>query len=173
MIFGRRSDVATTAARRVRRLYRCIVPVVGFLGMVPAYADATAIELQGRGVQVYVCQRDPDALAWHLNGPEAVLLDAAGVEVGRHFAGPSWQAKDGSMVVGEAVASSRSPAAGSIPWLVLRAKSHAGTGIFGSVEYIVRLRTEGGQAPAEGCDQAGVGSEKRVDYSATYVFFSR
>jgi hypothetical protein len=39
---------------------------------------------------------------------------------------------------------SQSPIEGSIPWLVLLAKSHAGNGVFSSVEYIVRSRTEVG-----------------------------
>ena len=35
--------------------------------------------------------------------PDASLLDAKGQVIGKHFAGPSWQANDGSIVVGEAL----------------------------------------------------------------------
>ena len=136
-----------------------------------ARADTAAIELRARGVQVYVCAQDSGAAAWRLKGPEAVLRNSAGVEVGRHFAGPSWQATDGSTVVGEALVSSRSPTERSVPWIVMRAKSHAGSGEFRSVEYIVRLQTEGGIAPAAECDLTHVGTEQRVPYSAVYVFF--
>lgn len=146
--------------------------VVGLLGSMPASAGSAALELRGHGVQIYVCEQDSDVFAWRLKAPEATLFDAGGSEVGRHFAGPSWQAKDGSMVIGEALVSSKSPTAGSIPWLVLRAKSHAGSGAFTSVEYIVRLHTEGGAAPSAGCDQAHMGTESRVGYDAVYVLFS-
>ncbi len=65
----------------------------------------------------------------------------------------------------------RLPKAGAIPWLVLRAKSHAGDGLFAKVAYIVRSATEGGSAPTAGCDAAHVGAEARVGYRATYTFF--
>jgi hypothetical protein len=136
-----------------------------------ARADNAAIELRARGVQIYVCEQTSAAAAWRLVAPEAALLDSAGAEAGLHFAGPSWQATDGSTVVGEALVSSQSPVAGSVPWLVLRAKSYAGSGEFTSVEYIVRLQTEGGGTPTGDCDQAHVGAEKRVPYNAVYVLF--
>ena len=75
-------------------------------------------------------------------------------------------------MVGEPLIATQSPIEGSIPWLVLRAKSHAGNGIFSPVEYIVRSHTEGGIAPTAGCDQAHIGTETRVGYSAVYVFFT-
>lgn len=145
--------------------------VLGSLGSTPARAGNTAIELRARGVQIYVCEQAAGAFAWHLKGPEATLTDAAGSEVGRHFAGPSWQAKDGSTVVGEALTSSEAQKEGSVPWLVLRAKSHAGSGAYSSVDYIVRMHTEGGAAPMAGCDQAHTGTESRVGYDAVYVLF--
>lgn len=138
---------------------------------VAAKAAGEAIEVRGEGVQVYACRQSADGFAWRLTGPEATLLDPAGVKVGTHFAGPSWQANDGSTVVGEALASGRAPDAGSVPWLVLRAKSHSGAGRFASTAFIVRLRTKGGAAPLAGCDQKDVGATSRVAYSATYVLF--
>jgi hypothetical protein len=140
--------------------------------LLPACANSPAVELQGRGVQIYICEQVSGVMTWRLKGPEAALLDAAGSEVGDHFAGPSWRAKDGSIVVGEPLIASRSPIEGSIPWLVLRAKSHTGSGIFSSVEYIVRSHTDGGVAPSVGCDPTNVGTETRVGYSAVYVFFA-
>jgi len=123
-------------------------------------------------VQVYTCEASPSGFGWRLKAPEATLLDDAGAEFGRHFAGPSWQARDGSTVVGEVVVSNPAPQPGSIPWLLLRAKSHSGSGAFASVGYIARIRTEGGLAPANGCDATHTGAERRVPYSAFYVFFS-
>jgi Protein of unknown function (DUF3455) len=163
MTFGHHRCAATLVA--------CLLGAAPVVAPIMAYADGTAIPLRARGVQVYVCEQLSGAYAWRLKGPEATLLDAAGSEVGRHFAGPSWQAKDGSTVVGEALVTSRSPTEGAIPWLVLRAKSHAGGGVFASVEYIVRSQTEGGVPPAAGCDQAHLGAQSRIPYSAVYTLF--
>jgi hypothetical protein len=130
------------------------------------------IELRGTGAQVYSCEASPSGFGWRFKAPEATLLDGAGAEFGRHFSGPSWQARDGSTVVGEVLASDPAPQSSSIPWLLLRAKSHSGSGVFASVGYIARIRTDGGLPPADGCDTTHTGAERRVPYTAFYVFFS-
>ncbi len=146
--------------------------LLGFLALAgQAHAAAPAIVLLGKGAQVYACAQTDTAYAWKLKAPDAILLDPAGRQVGRHFAGPSWQAEDGSTVVGAAVATGLAPQAGAIPWLVLTAKSHAGEGVFSDVSYIVRSATQGGAAPATGCDADHAEAELRVDYSATYTLF--
>lgn len=134
------------------------------------------LELQGRGFQIYACQTvsgDPvsGAFAWRLKAPDASLQDASGREIGRHFAGPSWRAQDGSIVVGEVLVSSPAPQPDAIPWLLLRAKSHAGEGLFASIDYIARTHTQGGLAPVSGCDRAHAGDEARVPYQASYLLF--
>ena len=126
--------------------------------------------LDGHGVQIYACQSSAAGYAWHLLAPEATLADAAGQPVIHHFAGPSWQAADGSVAVGEVVASSAG-AAGAVPWLVLRIRAHRGAGRMGAVAYVVRTQTQGGVAPAAGCDKAHVGGQARVAYRAVYTFF--
>jgi hypothetical protein len=146
-------------------------PIVGH-NVVLAHAGGKAIELRGIGAQIYTCEASPSGFALHLKGPEATLLNDEGAEFGRHFTGPSWQALDGSTVVGEALVSDPAPQPGSIPWLLLRAKSHAGSGTFASVGYIARIHTEGGLAPANGCDPTHTGAERRIPYSALYVFLS-
>lgn len=138
----------------------------------PAFAaDQQAIVLAAKGVQIYGCARVGETHAWRLTAPEATLTDTAGHLAGRHFAGPSWQAEDGSVVVGEPLVASPAPGDGAIPWIVLRAKDHKGDGRFATVAYVVRSATMGGLAPAAGCDAAHAGAETRVDYSATYTFF--
>ena len=134
----------------------------------PAHAEA-AFDLLGKGVQIYTCTQTPGGFAWTLKAPEAALLDAQGREVGRHFAGPSWQAKDGSLVTGEPEYTA-SGGPGNVAWLVLRAKTHAGRGVFSAVRAILRTRTQGGAAPDTGCDQPHTGVETRIEYSATYSF---
>lgn len=145
--------------------------VLAAVGTCSAAQAAPALQLTGKGVQIYTCQATGSDFRWTLKGPDAVLTDAAGKTVGRHFAGPSWQAADGSTVVGEPVVASPSPAPGSVAWLVLRAKSHMGAGLFADIAYIVRTSTDGGAAPSTGCDAAHPTVEVREPYSATYTFF--
>jgi len=107
-----------------------------------------------------------------LKAPEADLVDGAGMKIARHYAGPTWEAKDGSKVMGEPVARDNGPDPTAIPWLLLSAKSTSGTGLLSNTQFIQRLRTAGGKAPADGCDQAHAGAESRVAYSADYLFYS-
>ena len=134
-------------------------------------AQAAPFVLTGTGQQIYGCGQRDGAWAWTLKAPAAVLTDKDGREVGRHFAGPSWRATDGSTVVGEVLVANPAPSPGAIPWLVLRAASHEGAGAFARVSYIVRSDTAGGVAPATGCDAAHDGAEARIDYHATYTLF--
>ena len=155
-------------------LARCVLATIACAGAAAAQDAPTkppAIEAFGKGLQIYACKPASAAYAWTLKAPEASLSDAKGNVVGKHFAGPSWQASDGSTVVGEALNASPSPDAGAIPWLVLHAKSHTGSGTMANVAYVVRTRTEGGVAPATGCDASHVNAEVRVPYSAVYLFF--
>jgi hypothetical protein len=135
-------------------------------------ADAPAIQMTGKGVQIYSCQPAGASFAWKLKGPEAVLYTDDGKPAGRHFAGPSWQAADGSTIVGQTLVSSPSPQPGSIAWLVLRVVSNSSAGLFANVTYVTRTGTQGGIAPASGCDLAHPGVETRSPYTATYTFFT-
>ena len=38
------------------------------------------------------------------------------------------------------------------------------------VRFVQRLQTQGGKAPAGGCDAAHAGATSRVPYSARYIF---
>ena len=130
--------------------------------------------LQARGVQIYVCEADPNdatAFVWTFKAPEAELLNERGEVVGSHFAGPTWRGHDGSAVTGAVLDRAAPPDAGAIPWLLLEATGHEGDGAFSTITHIQRLATAGGVAPAEGCDEAHVGEEARVPYEATYAFF--
>lgn len=136
-------------------------------------ADATlAHAYAARGVQIYTCAAPAagGAPAFVLKAPHAVLTSDEGVQV-IHFAGPSWQALDGSLVTGTRLASAPAPDAAGIPWLLLQVASHVGAGIFTDVTTIQRLDTIGGVAPATGCDAAHLGAEILVPYRANYFFY--
>ena len=54
-----------------------------------------------KGVQIYVCAAKDGANEWALKGPEAELRDAQGQIFAKHYVGPSWEATDGSKIVGK------------------------------------------------------------------------
>jgi hypothetical protein len=132
------------------------------------------LEMAARGVQIYGCQPradNPAAFEWTLRAPEAELLNARAERIGRHYGGPTWEGNDGSRIVGAARESAASPDTDAIPWLLLEVRSNEGTGVFSAVTYVQRLATAGGRAPATGCDQAHVGDEQRIAYTANYLFY--
>jgi hypothetical protein len=138
---------------------------------VPAGAARLAT-LQARGVQIYTCTpgKDGAPAAWTFKAPRADLTDASGAAAGTHFAGPTWEFVGGSQVVGEVLQKVAAPA-GNIPWLLLKVKSSKGVSPFGTVSFIQRLDTMGGVAPASGCDDAHLGTESQVPYTAAYAYW--
>src|SRR5574342_75421 len=65
--------------------------------------EVITLEAQGEGVQIYECRtssKDPTRFEWVFKAPEAELFDNAGKMIGKHYAGPTWEANDGSKVVG-------------------------------------------------------------------------
>jgi len=71
-------------------------------------------------------------------------------------------------VVGKVLASATADP-NAIPWLLLKAKSTDGPGIFAEVTYIQRVNTVGGKAPTAPGDY--LGEEVRVPYTAEYFFY--
>ena len=127
--------------------------------------------LHAKGSQIYTCMNKGGAYAWTLKGPSAQLFDAAGKQAARHFAGPTWEANDGSRVVGKLAASVPSPDPGSIPWLLLYATANGGSGSFSKVKTVQRVNTTGGKAPESGCDDSRQNAETSVPYEADYYFY--
>lgn len=125
------------------------------------------------GVQIYRCDPKKDApgrFEWVFQAPEARLRDVAGKSFGRHYAGPTWEAEDGSKIVGTEQARIDAPDKTAIPWLRLGAKS-TGAGLLANVTSILRVSTVGGQPRAGGCAEPDQGRILRVDYGADYYFY--
>jgi hypothetical protein len=118
------------------------------------------------GVQIYVW----NGSAWVFQAPEAILYASAEDEgeVAIHYAGPTWESNSGSKVVGTKLAASTVDP-NAIPWLLLRAKTAEGPGIFALTTFIQRVNTTGGLAPA--APGAFVGEVARVPYTAEYYFY--
>lgn len=135
--------------------------------------NALVLTVSAKGSQIYTCApgKDGGAPAWTFTAPEAELFDGSGAKVGTHGAGPFWQVADGSKVIGAVREKADSPD-GSIPWLLLEAKSHEGSGRLAAVTFIQRTDTRGGKAPAAGCDAGHAGEKQSVPYTASYLFYS-
>jgi hypothetical protein len=138
----------------------------------PPANEQILLKVHAKGDQIYSCKADGARFAWTLNGPDAQLFDKDGKLFGKHFAGPSWEANDGSRVTGKAVANAPSPDADSVPWLLVTVVTRSGDGVLAHATSIQRINTKGGKAPASGCDAANTGQEIRAPYSADYFFFA-
>jgi hypothetical protein len=115
-----------------------------------------------RGSQVYTCS----AGKWTLKEPAAVLRSATQEVL--HTAGPQWiSAIDGSAVTAATAATVAVPNA--VPELLLKATANRGSGLFSTVDFVQRLDTHGGVAPAGQCTD---GTLQAVGYSAEYRFYA-
>jgi hypothetical protein len=133
------------------------------------------LRAEGRGVQIYVCAAPPDRpqdYDWRFVAPQANLFTAEGEKIGRHYAGPTWEAQDGGKVVGEVRAKAPSPDPNAIDWLLLSSKSANRVGVLGTAAFVQRLNTTGGRAPDGGCSGQNVGDEIRIPYTAEYDFYT-
>ena len=75
----------------------------------PPANEQFLLQVRAKGDQIYSCKADGGQFAWTLKAPDAQLFDKDGKPFGKHFAGPSWEASDGSRVTGKAVAKAPSP----------------------------------------------------------------
>jgi hypothetical protein len=103
-------------------------------------------------------------------GPDAQLTDAHGKSAGKHYAGPHWEAPDGSKVIGTVKERADAPEYRAIPWLLLATTSDGPEGAFSKVTSIQRIHTTGGVAP-ESCTKDDAGYRERVPYTADYVLY--
>ena len=141
----------------------------------PGANESLAMIVPAKGVQIYECRARTDQVggyAWAFVAPEADLFDARGNSTGRHYAGPHWEATDGSKILGAVKERADAPVADAIPWLLLSARSVGSEGSFSKVTSIQRVNTAGGSAPKAGCSQAAAGALARINYTADYYFFT-
>jgi hypothetical protein len=105
--------------------------------------------------------------------PRANLYDDHGKLIITHFAGPTWQAMDGSRAVGQVVDFvTVDPTA--IPWVLLSASTTAGPDgdRLVATTFIQRIATTGGLAPpAADCNATTAGTVAEVPYTADYYFW--
>lgn len=123
------------------------------------------------GVQIYSC----NGVVCGFAAPRANLYDDKGKLINTHFGGPTWQAKDGSKVVGLLDAPPVTVDSTAVPWL-RRAAASTAAGPDGdrlvATTYIQRIATTGGLAPpAADCNATTAGTVAQVPYTADYYFW--
>jgi hypothetical protein len=148
-------------------LQGCQAPIPEALA-VPA-GNRLAFSFYAEGEQIYDCKAGADGIStsWVFRAPRADLYNDHGHLKATHYEGPTWEALDGSTVVGTKLAATTVDAT-AIPWLLLQASAHAGNGRMSRVSYIQRINTTDGLAPSAPCT---AGQSAEVDYTATYNFY--
>jgi hypothetical protein len=133
-----------------------------------------------KGVQVYVCTMDPkdsSRFTWSFKEPRAGLYADKGYHklIGKHYfdegKNPTWELNDGSRISGVKVQQASAPDTTAIPWLLLKATRSGGSGSLKQVQFIQRIRTNGGKAPAIAKRQKK-GQILEVPYAAEYLFYN-
>jgi hypothetical protein len=125
-----------------------------------------------RGAQIYTCQQisaDLSQFEWKLKAPRASLFNSQDKVVGKHYAGPTWEANDGSKIAAVVTAKEQAPNA-SIPWLLLKVNSAEGNGKLSNIQWVQRVNTTGGN-PQIDCNRQRLNSEISVPYTADYYFY--
>jgi hypothetical protein len=128
------------------------------------------------GVQQYKARikpgSSPAAYEWIFVAPQANLYDITGKKVGTHSAGPTWQLSAADSIYAQhfsPVKSAPAPVVNSIDWLLLMPKTgKTPTGFFREVDYIQRIATAGGKAPATA--PVNESATVEVPYTAVYRF---
>jgi len=138
----------------------------------PPTGYTVAFTAKASGVQIYTSHSDTGSKpAWTFEAPLAELSAPGGAI--HHYAGPSWEAADGSMVVRDkSVPVTTVPAKqaqADIPWLLIKVSPDVTPGILSKVVYVQRISTQGGVAPT--APPVREGTKVGVPYTATYVFY--
>ena len=136
-------------------------------------ADATLwIAFAARGVQIYTCAAPAagGAPAWTLKAPHAVLFKGFDTAV-IHFAGPSWQANDGSLVTGARSASDPGPDPTAIPWLLLKAATNVGPGSSPTPPGFSASTPRAASRRRPAATPLHLGAQVLVPYRANYFFY--
>ena len=140
---------------------------------VPA-GNKVAWETVGVGDITYECRDKanmPGQTEWVFVGPNAVLNDRMGKQVGKYYGPPAtWEAMDGSKLTATQLAVAPSGAT-SLPYQLVKANPAMGSGAMTGVTYIQRVALTGGVAPMTACTPMNKGAKQTVKYQADYIFW--
>ena len=160
--------IAVTAAAALPPAAAASSPAPDVPGAIAVTGDEKPfLAAHAEGVQIYACSSG----AWALVAPRATLYGENDQVIASHFGGPTWQARDGSSVVGRRV--DGVTVAGAIQWLLLsRASSSVGSDgdRLAHTTHIQRINTVGGLPPSA-TECVTEGKEVEIPYEADYVFW--
>jgi len=139
----------------------------------PLPDELPAFSLAADGVQIYQCSALPaGGYAWVLTAPDVTLYD--GTRSVARLASPNhWESLEDRSSVSGIPRRMQAAGGGNIPWELLGALPVGDEGMFAGVTSIQRVNTQGGAAPAGGCDDTHVGEEARAAFTADYYFYKR
>ena len=165
--------------KRICALLATLVSTAAFAADPAAIAvpagNTLALTVMGAGDLTYECKEKtatPGAFEWVFVAPTAVLYDKTSkAAIGKYYAGPTWEANDGSKVGGKQLGVSPSATVASIPLQLVQAGPATGSGAMSGITFIQRMNTQGGVAPAIACAAGNAGERKTVKYEADYLFY--
>jgi hypothetical protein len=136
---------------------------------IAAKGETVVLQVHAAGAQIYECKADASGrTSWQFREPIASLF-RDGKTVGRHYAGPTWQI-DESSIVGKVVGCAPGATTKDVPWLKLDVSDRHGDGPLKDVTTVQRINTAGGNL--EGACQKG--GELRAElYTADYIFLKK
>ena len=161
------------------------VPAVEVPDAIAASDEVLAATVNAVGAQIYECKLDRAGnLVWQFREPIATLF-IDGKTVGRHYAGPSWEMTDGSVVSGKVASRASAATPNDIPLLKLDVTSPRGQGVLANVTTIQRINTRGvlanvttiqrintrGGVADGACESQGLFLS--VPYTADYAFYRK
>jgi hypothetical protein len=140
----------------------------------PPAGYTQAFTAKAKGVQIYTSTAEAGAAPkWVLEAPLAELT--AGKSAIHHYAGPSWEAADGSKIARDkdtpVTTVPARKASADIPWLLIKVTADPAAGALSKIGYVQRIATHGGVAPAT--PPVRTDTKVGVPYTATYVFYTK
>lgn len=140
---------------------------------VPA-GNKIALETVGVGEITYECRdkaNAPGMTEWAFVGPNAVLNDRGGKQIGKYYGLPAtWESMDGSKLTAVQLAVAPS-SPGNLPFQLVKANPAMGSGMMTGVTHIQRVALKGGVAPASECSMTKKGTKEIVKDHANYIFW--
>lgn len=140
----------------------------------PPAGYTLAFTAKAKGMQIYTSAAEGGAAPkWVLEAPVAELTARQGSF--HHYAGPSWEAADGSKIVRDkdtpVVTVPARKAGADIPWLLVKVTADPAAGVLSKIGYVQRIETHGGVAPAT--PPVRTETKVGVPYTATYAFYAK
>jgi len=139
---------------------------------VPA-GNHPVLTAHAKGDQIYQCSLSKGVYAWQTHALMRAYLMHRDTSLEITLAGPVWEYKEGSRVLGQVVSKIDIAPETSISWLLVEVVAHKGNGFFSNVSFINRINTHGGLPPLSVCNANHLGTEKRVAYTADYIFYGK